>query len=59
MKLAGFLLMPAGWAIVLTAVAMLPSGPAQAGFTLAGVTVEILGLGIVVRAFAIPPGDGA
>jgi hypothetical protein len=55
--LAGFLLMPAGWAIVLAAAAILPSGAAQAAFTLAGLGVEALGLAIVIRAFAGTPGD--
>ena len=45
MKLAGFLLLPAGWIIVLAAVALLPTGPPQQGaFVLAGVLVEPLGV---------------
>ena len=50
MKLAGFLLLPAGWLIVLAAIALLPTGPPQQGaFVLAGMIVELLGLAIVVR----------
>jgi len=52
MKLAGFLLLPAGWAIVLAALVIL--APAQAvartGFVMAGVCVELLALVLVVRA---------
>ena len=50
MKLAGFLLLPAGWLIVLTAIAVLPSGSARAAFLLAGLAIEALGIGLVVRA---------
>jgi hypothetical protein len=50
-KTAGFLLLPAGWAIVLSALVLL--GPAQSvartGFVLAGVSVEALALVLVVR----------
>lgn len=49
MKLAGFLMLLAGWAIVLTALVLLPQPAAQTGFTLAGLGVEILGLAIAVR----------
>jgi hypothetical protein len=50
MKLAGFLLLPAGWIIVLAAIALLPSAaPSQAGFALAGLGVQVLGLILVVR----------
>ena len=52
MKLAGFLLMLAGWTIVLAAVALLPPGPLLAAFTLAGIGVEMLGLALVGRFFA-------
>jgi hypothetical protein len=50
MKLAGLLLLPAGWVIVLTAVVLLPSGSARAAFLLAGMAVEALGMVLVVRA---------
>jgi hypothetical protein len=56
-KLAGFLLLPAGAIIVLTAVALLPAAPARAVFVLAGVGVEILGLAIAVRSHAIERGN--
>lgn len=49
MKLAGFLLLPAGWLIVLTAIVLLPPGSARAAFLLAGLAIEGLGMGLVVR----------
>jgi hypothetical protein len=49
MKLAGFLLLPAGWLIVLTAIVLLPPGSARAAFLLAGLAIEALGIGLVVR----------
>ena len=57
MKLAGFLLLPAGWIIVLAAVVLLASSPSRSAFALAGVAVEILGLTLVFRAHLIPGGD--
>jgi len=50
MKLLGFLLLVAGWLIVLSALALLGGAGPQAAFILAGVGVEVLGLVIVVRA---------
>ena len=49
MKLLGFLLLPAGWGIVLSAIALLAAAPRTA-FVLAGFGVEMLGLVIVIRA---------
>jgi hypothetical protein len=58
MKVAGFLLLPAGWAIVLAALVMLAQAQpvARTGFVLAGVSVEALGLALVVRAHMIRRG---
>jgi hypothetical protein len=56
MKLAGLFLLPAGWAIVLTAIVLLPPVPARSGFVLAGVAVEAVGLVLVTRAH-MPPVD--
>ena len=50
MKLAGFLLLLAGWVIVGAAVILLLPANARTIFVLAGVGVEILGLAIVIRA---------
>lgn len=55
MKLAGFLLMPAGWIIVLAAIVLLPPGAVRVAFVLAGIGVELFGAFIVVRAHAILP----
>jgi hypothetical protein len=50
MKLLGFLLLPAGWVIVLSAIALLAAGAPRIAFALAGFGVEVLGLVIVIRA---------
>jgi NaMN:DMB phosphoribosyltransferase len=49
MKLAGILLLLAGWAIVLSALALLRSTPALADFVLAGTVIELLGLFLMFR----------
>ncbi len=49
MKLAGFLLLVAGWMIVVAAVALLGPTSARAAFVLAGLGVEALGLSLVIR----------
>jgi hypothetical protein len=54
MKVAGFLLMLAGWAIVMAAVILLRSGAACGSFVLAGIGVEALGLVVLVRAHVVP-----
>lgn len=48
MKLGGFLLLLSGWAIVVTALAIL-HGQAVPAFVYAGFAVEILGLVLVFR----------
>jgi hypothetical protein len=53
MKLAGFLLLLAGWSIILAAVALLAAGLVQTCFALAGVGVEVLGLVLVIRSHPI------
>jgi uncharacterized membrane protein YccC len=50
MKILGFLLLVSGWAIVLTAVALLTRDVPRAAFVLAGMGVEIIGLALLVRA---------
>lgn len=50
MKLAGLLMLPAGWIIVLAAIVMLPPQTVRAAFVFAGLAVEALGLGLVIRA---------
>lgn len=49
MKLAGFLLLLAGWSILVVAVAILPSQVSRSVFVVAGLLVESLGLVLVVR----------
>jgi hypothetical protein len=57
MKLAGFLLLPAGWGLILAALGWLKAGPAQSAFALAGIGVEILGMVLVFRAHIPVKGD--
>jgi hypothetical protein len=54
MKLTGFLLLLSGWGIVLTALALLAAEAPRAGFVLAGVGVEALGLTLVARSHPRP-----
>jgi hypothetical protein len=49
MKVAGFLLLVAGWGIVLAAAALLRTVPLETAFILAGVGTEGVGLALVVR----------
>jgi len=53
MKVAGFLLLLAGWGIVLSALALLAPAPLRTGFVLAGIGVEALGLILAVRAHLV------
>ena len=57
MKILGFLLLLSGWAIVLTAVALLTQDAPRAAFVLAGVGVEIVGLALVIRAHPVHRGE--
>ena len=57
MRVAGLLLMPAGWAVVLAAAALLPPSAWVSVFMLAGLGIEALGLVIAVRSFVAPPRD--
>lgn len=57
MKLLGFLLLAAGWAIALAAVALLRTAPERSVFVIAGIGVEVLGLILVVRAHQPPKGE--
>lgn len=50
MKLVGFLLLLAGWFLVLAALVLLAAPLPRAAFVLAGVGVEMLGLFLVFRA---------
>ncbi|MDE3108840.1 MAG: hypothetical protein KGL02_02760 [Acidobacteriota bacterium] len=57
MKLLGFLLLLAGWAIVLAAIVLLPAAAVRGAFVLAGIAVEVLGLGLFIRAHLLSPGE--
>ncbi len=57
MKLGGFLLLLSGWAIVVTALAIV-HGHAALAFVYAGFAVEILGLVLVFRGHLPPSEDG-
>lgn len=57
MKPLGFLLLLAGWLIVLTAIVLLPSPAARAPFIMAGIAVEVLGFALVVRGHLLSPGE--
>jgi hypothetical protein len=56
MKLPGFLMLVAGWGIVLAALALLRSAPQRSAFVLAGLGVEAVGLILVVRSHMLPRG---
>jgi hypothetical protein len=57
MKVAGFLLLLAGWGIVLSAAALLKPSAARSLFVVAGAGVEVMGLVLVVRSHIVPKGD--
>jgi hypothetical protein len=57
MKLAGFLLLLAGWGIVLSAVVLLASVLPRGCFVLAGMGVEVMGLILVVRSHLLLRGE--
>jgi hypothetical protein len=59
MKLAGFFLLLAGWAIALAALVVIGSGAALTAFILTGVCVEILGAVLVIRSHLPARGNGA
>ena len=56
MKLAGILLLLAGWMIVVSTLPLLPSLGVRAEFVLAGIAVEIMGFGLVARSHMAPKG---
>lgn len=52
MKIASFLLLLAGWFLVLAAIVLLPASWARGGFIFSGLGVEALGLALAVRSHA-------
>ena len=59
MRLLGFVLLLAGWLLDLAAVVLLRAGAPLGVFLIAGLAVELLGLGLIVRTYMIPRGDRA
>ncbi len=53
MKLAAFLLLVAGWIIMISAVVLFVATAGRAAFVGAGVAVQVLGLGLAVRAHLV------
>ena len=56
MKIAGFLLMVAGWILALAALVLLVSLPSRTAFVIAGLAVEALGFVLVARVHLPPKG---
>ena len=54
MKAVGFLMLLAGWFLVLAAIVLFASPPLRGAFVLSGVAVETLGLILVFRSHLIP-----
>ena len=55
MRIVAFLLLLAGWFLVLSALVLLHAAVPQAVFVLAGMAVEVLGLGIAFRSYLARP----
>ena len=53
MKLAGLLMLLAGWAIILAAIALLRAATPRAVFVLASFAVELLGLVLLFRSHCV------
>jgi hypothetical protein len=49
MKLAGLLVMPAGFFLTIAALVLFPDAALRATFVLCGLAVELLGLAVAVR----------
>jgi hypothetical protein len=56
-KLLGFLLLLAGWGLVVAALALLSREAPRNVFILAGAGVEVTGLVLVIRAHAVARGE--
>jgi sugar phosphate permease len=54
MKVVGFLMLPAGWFLVLAAIVLFAAPSLRAAFVLAGIAVEILGLILAFRSHLNP-----
>ncbi len=49
LRIAGLLLMLAGWMLVLSALILLPATSARSAFLVAGFVVDLIGLGLAMR----------
>jgi hypothetical protein len=54
MKVVGFLMLLAGWFLVLAAIVLFPSQAFRGAFVLSGIAVEILGLVLAFRSHLVP-----
>jgi hypothetical protein len=57
MKVVGFLMLPAGWFLVLAAIVLFPSPALRGAFSLVGFALEVVGLVFAFRAHLIPRED--
>lgn len=53
MRIAGFLLLASGWAIVAAALILLNASGPRTAFALAGIALQVLGLILAVRAHRV------
>ena len=53
MKLAGFLLLVAGWSLAVLAVCLLPAAGARSAFVLAALAIELLGFALAIRSHLV------
>ena len=49
MKLAGLLVMPAGFLLVIAAILLFPASTSRAVFVVCGLAVEAMGLSVAIR----------
>jgi Flp pilus assembly protein TadB len=57
MKLAGLLMLVAGWLLIVATIALLGTAPLRGAFIAAGIAVEAIGLGLLVRSHLVLRGD--
>ncbi len=53
MKLAGFLLLVAGWSLAVLAICLLPAAGARSAFVLSALAIELLGLALAIRSHLV------
>jgi hypothetical protein len=59
MKLAGFLMLVAGWLLIVATIALLSTAPLRETFIAAGAAVEVVGLVLIVRCHIVLRGEHA